>query len=137
MRRDGENEAFAGEAVLEVLRHGGGGHEEANAGAAGAQGLAEKIEDMGGFAGAGGSREQTHRLQCSAGRRKTNEGRRSVRFLCRGAGDVTNIEQSWSGRSRYHRIGKYQSNRAGISHTGLNVTIRICRAGSGKVLVFA
>jgi hypothetical protein len=59
---DGEYEAFAGEAVLKVLRHGGGGHEEASAGAARAQGLAEKIEDMGGFAGAGGSREHTHRL---------------------------------------------------------------------------
>ncbi len=44
---------------------------------AGAQGLAEKIENMGGFAGAGGSREQPHRLQCSAGRRK-NEERKKI-----------------------------------------------------------
>ena len=51
---DGEYEAFAGQPVLQVLRHGGGGHQQANVGGARAQGLAEKIEDMGGFAGTGG-----------------------------------------------------------------------------------
>jgi hypothetical protein len=35
--------------------------------------LAKAIEYVGGFAGAGGSREQPHRLQCSAGRRKVEK----------------------------------------------------------------
>ena len=67
----GEDEAFAGEAILQVLRHGGGGHQEAY-GVSCRRGsdCAKAIEDVGGFAGAGGSGKQAHRLQCSAGRRK-------------------------------------------------------------------
>ena len=50
---------------------------------------------------------------------------------------MTNIEQSSAGSSRYHQIGKYQSNRTAFSHAGLNVTIRDWPRRVGEVLVFA
>jgi hypothetical protein len=65
-------QALAGETILQVPRHGVGGHQEAN-GRIARERLAKAIQDVGGFAGAGGSREQPHRLQCSAGRRKIEQ----------------------------------------------------------------
>ncbi len=50
--------AFAGELVLEVCGHGGGGNHQA--GGAGGHGTAEFLEDLGGFAGARRAEENSH-----------------------------------------------------------------------------
>ena len=69
-----KHEALAGEIVLHVPRHSGGGHQQANRRIARAQCAAEAIQDAGGFAGAGGAGEQTHRLQCNPRRRNIENG---------------------------------------------------------------
>ena len=89
-----EYEALACEAILEVLRHGRGGHKQADGRISSAQCMAQAIENVSGFTGAGGTREQPHRLQCNAGRRK-NEKASSSRLPLRRLswGDVLNAGQ--------------------------------------------
>ena len=113
---DGKYKTFAGEAVLEVLRHGGGGHEEANVGSARVQGLAEKSriwEVLPEPAGPESKRigssvaqgeEITKKAFLAKAQRalRRNRGEEperatSVRFLAEAPGDVTNIEQSSAG----------------------------------------
>ena len=67
-----KNEAFAGQAVLQVPRQRGGGRQQPDGAVAGPEGIAEAVQDASGFTGAGGSGEQEHWHQCSARRNVYN-----------------------------------------------------------------
>jgi len=68
-----KDEILAGELILKVLRHGGGGHEDAHVRVGVAQRRPQDIEYVCRFSRTCGARYEAHCPQCSAGRIKVEE----------------------------------------------------------------